>query len=319
LNYRFSYSLYQRKFRQALATSHGEWSVREGIIIRLQAPHNNDIYWGEIAPIPWFDSETISTAEDFCQSLAGWWTEDIKIPDYLPACQFAWSAALDYGRNWSMEGITNRDPRWSILLPAGRQALTSWQTFWQQGHRTFKWKIGVYETSPELEILHELVAMLPVGAKLRLDANGGLSYEQASTWLEQCDRLGCLEFLEQPLLDLKDMLKLAGHYATPLALDESVSNSARLQSCYQQGWRGIFVIKPAIAGRLDQLADFIHQQQLDVVCSTSIESPLGQSAIVQWAQDYGCDRRALGMGVQHWFTDDFDPTKCAKFSKKFSD
>jgi o-succinylbenzoate synthase len=314
LNYRFSYSLYQRQFRQALATNHGEWSVREGIIIRLQAPHNNDTYWGEIAPIAWFDSETISAAEDFCQSLAGWWTEDVQIPDHLPACQFAWSAALKYGRNWAMDGSMNQDPRWSVLLPAGTPALTNWQTFWEQGHSTFKWKIGVHDTSQELEILHELVAMLPLGAKLRLDANGGLSYEQAHTWLEQCDRLSCLEFLEQPLLDLQDMLTLANRYSTPLALDESVSNLARLQSCYQQGWRGIFVIKPAIAGSLEQLANFIHQQDLDVVCSTSIESSLGQSAIAQWAQAQGFDRRALGMGMQHWFSDDFDPTKCANFS-----
>lgn len=313
MNYRFSHSRYQRKFRQALATSHGEWSVREGIVIRLQAPDRH-IYWGEIAPIPWFDSESINAAEDFCQSLVGWWNEEIEIPDYLPACQFAWSAALQYGRNWVIDGSKDRSSSWSVLLPAGHQVLTSWQTFWQQGHRTFKWKIGVQETYRELEILQELVAMLPIAAQLRLDANGGLSYEQANTWLEQCDRLSCIEFLEQPSLDLKNMLKLADRYQTPLALDESVSNLVRLQSCYQQGWRGIFVIKPAIAGSLNQLADFIHQHQLDVVCSTSIESPLGQSAICQWAQDQGCDRRALGMGVQHWFNDDFDPTKCSEFN-----
>lgn len=318
MNYRFSHSLYQRQFRQALVTNHGEWSEREGIIIRLQEPHNNDTYWGEIAPIAWFDSETISAAEDFCQSLAGWWTEDIQIPDHLPACQFAWSAALKYGRNWAKD--INRsicqliDHRWSVLLPAGAPALTSWQTFWEQGYSTFKWKIGVYDTNRELEILHKLVAMLPLGAKLRLDANGGLSYKQAHAWLEQCDRLSCLEFLEQPLLELQDMLTLADRYSTPLALDESVSNLARLQSCYQQGWRGIFVIKPAIAGSLERLAHFIHLHQLDIVCSTSIESSLGQSAITQWAKEEGFDRRALGMGMQHWFSDDFDPTKCAKFS-----
>ncbi len=311
--------MYQRPFRPAVATSHGAWSVREGIIIRLQAPHN-DIYWGEIAPIAWFDSETINVAQDFCRSLAGGWTDDIEIPDHLPACQFAWSAALSYGRNWSIDGEMNGgvnrsiDPNWSVLLPAGQKVLTSWQTFWEQGHRTFKWKIGVNETSPELEILHKLVAMLPIGAKLRLDANGGLNYEQASIWLEQCDRLSCIEFLEQPTFDLNAMLRLVDRYRTPLALDESVSNLARLKGCYQQGWRGIFVIKPAIAGHLDQLADFIHHHQLDVVCSTSIESLLGQSAIVQWAQAQGFDRRALGMGVQHWFNDDFDPTKCAEFS-----
>ncbi len=307
MNYRFSYSPYQRKFRQALATSHGKWSVREGLIIRLQAA-NNDIYWGEIAPIPWFDSETFSAAQDFCQSLTGWWTEDIKIPDHLPACQFAWSAALKYGRNWATDGKMNRsiNPHWSVLLPAGSKALTSWQTFWAQGHRTFKWKIGVESIDQELEILSQLG--LPAGAKLRLDANGGLSYEQATIWLRHCETLPHIEFIEQPLLDLKDMLKLADRYQTPLALDESVSNLARLQSCYQQGWRGIFVIKPAIAGHLDQLAEFIRQQQLDVVCSTSIESPIGQSAIIQWAQEQGFDQRAMGFGVQHWFTDDFDPT-----------
>jgi o-succinylbenzoate synthase len=279
--------------------------VRAGIIICLQAP-SGDTYWGEIAPLPWFGSETIATAQDFCESLAGCWTDAMEIPDSLPACQFAWSAARKYGHNWKIDATGERsiDPNWSVLLPAGQIALTSWQTFWHQGHRTFKWKIGVEETGRELEILSELVAQLPAGAKLRLDANGGLSYEQAHTWLKQCDTLPCIEFIEQPLLDLTAMLKLADRYLTPLALDESVSNLARLQDCYQQGWRGIFVIKPAIAGDLDRLTNFIQQQQLDVVCSTSLESPIGQSAITLWAKEQGFDRRAMGWGVQHWFIDD---------------
>jgi o-succinylbenzoate synthase len=311
LKYQFTYSPYQRKFRQALTTSHGSWSTRTGIIISLKSPHG-DNYKGEIAPIPWFGSETMLNAQDFCESLADDWTEAIKIPDHLPACQFAWSAALKYGQSWDSNSPLDTpptiDPSWSVLLPAGQKALTSWQPFWAQGHRTFKWKIGVIEIDRELEILTELITLLPATAKLRLDANGGLSYEQAKVWLEQCEILPRIEFMEQPLFDLATMLKLADRYRTPLALDESVSNLARLRSCYQQGWRGIFVIKPAIAGNLDRLTDFIHQQQLDVVCSTSLESPVGQNAIIRWAKEQGFDQRAMGFGVQHWFTDNFDST-----------
>jgi o-succinylbenzoate synthase len=307
LNYQFAYFPYHRKFRQALATSHGLWSVRAGIIIRLQAPHG-DTYWGEIAPISWFGSETIAAAQDFCQSLAGSWNGTIEIPNSLPACQFAWSAALNHGHNWSIDHPAHQlvDPSWSVLLPAGQTALTSWQTYWATGHRTFKWKIGVEEIDRELDLLSKLV--LPAGAQLRLDANGGLSYAQAQRWLERCATLPHIEFIEQPLLALSDLLKLADRYPTPLALDESVSNLARLQDCYQQGWRGIFVIKPAIAGHLDRLAEFIHRHQLDVVCSTSFESPIGQNAIADWAKEQGLDRRALGLGVQQWFIDHFDPT-----------
>ncbi len=312
MKYQFTYSPYQRKFRQALITHHGSWSTRTGIIICLQSP-DGDNYQGEIAPIPWFGSETMMAAENFCASLADCWPDDIQIPDHLPACQFAWSAALKYGQSWDSDSSLETppqtlDPSWSVLLPAGQKALSSWQTCWAQGHRTFKWKIGVIEIERELEILTELITLLPATAKLRLDANGGLSYEQAKVWLEQCETLPCIEFMEQPLFDLATMLKLADRYRTPLALDESVSNLARLQSCYQQGWRGIFVIKPAIAGNLDRLTDFMHQQQLDVVCSTSLESVVGQKAISQWAKEEGFDQRAMGFGVQHWFTDNFDPT-----------
>jgi L-alanine-DL-glutamate epimerase and related enzymes of enolase superfamily len=93
-------------------------------------------------------------------------------------------------------------------------------------------------------------------ALLRLDANGGLNYSQAETWLKTCDNvLGIpnfsvkIEFLEQPLpvTQFEEMLELSAAYATPIALDESVANLDRIQECYDQGWRGIFVIKPAIA------------------------------------------------------------------------
>ncbi len=102
----------------------------------------------------------------------------------------------------------------------------------------------------EMRIFDRLIRILPAEAKLRLDANGGLSWEEAIEWLEICDRSNVIEFIEQPLspqyLDL--MLELSDRFSTPIALDESVATLPQLEECYHRGWRGIFVIKAAIAG-----------------------------------------------------------------------
>ncbi len=94
MRYQFEFRPYQRRFIRPLATSHGTWNIREGIILRLSDETN--IGWGEIAPISWFGSETIEQALSFCQQLPTEITEEtiFSIPDELPACQFGFESAL---------------------------------------------------------------------------------------------------------------------------------------------------------------------------------------------------------------------------------
>lgn len=208
--------------------------------------------------------------------------------------------------------------RLSGLLPAGELALQSWKALWQMGYRTFKWKIGVGAVADELRIFRNLVAELaasspPQSAKLRLDANGGLDYGQACQWLEGCDQLVSdqlvgdhleIEFLEQPLPpeQFDRMVQLATMYSTPIALDESVATLAQLQDCYQRGWQGVFVIKPAIAGSPTQLRQFCQQHSIDAVFSSALETAIGRQASLQLAVELGNPQRAMGYGVNHWFT-----------------
>jgi o-succinylbenzoate synthase len=156
-----------------------------------------------------------------------------------------------------------------------------------------------------LAIFDRLRADLPSGATLRLDANAGLSYRDAEIWLAALP-IDAIEFLEQPVRDVAAMLKLADSYRIPLALDESVSNLGRLRDCYELGWRGIYVIKPSIAGNLQELAVFIKERQLDVVLSSSLESPIGQQAILRWAAVHGLENRSAGLAVSSWFSTDLD-------------
>ncbi|MEH2217611.1 MAG: o-succinylbenzoate synthase [Nostoc sp.] len=315
MRYQFKFRPYQRRFLRSLTTNHGIWDVREGIILRL-TDESGKVGWGEIAPISWFGSETLEQALDFCRQLPREITDQIifSIPDELPACQFGFESAQEWGSEFfSMPNAPCPMPHaesFSGLLPSGEVALNQWKMLWQQGYRTFKWKIGVDAIADELKIFESLIHTLPAFTKLRLDANGGLSYEEANLWLRTCDNLKVnrelhleIEFIEQPLPveQFQQMLELSTSYETAIALDESVATLAQLAACYQQGWRGIFVIKPGIVGSPSRLRKFCHQHQIDTVFSSVFETAIARLAALQLAAELSRNNRAIGFGIDHFF------------------
>lgn len=309
MDYRFEFRRYRRQFCRSLQTAQGFWEAREGIILRLTDAAGR-MGFGEIAPLEWLGSESLTAALDFCQQLStSISTNQVwMIPDCLPACQFGFASAW-----YQLEQPPMHLPlfNYSGLLPAGTAALSAWQNLWQQGYRTFKWKIAVAPLVEELQVLKQLVQALPMTAKLRLDANAGLDIAAAKQWLEACESVEQIEFLEQPLdkSEFAVMWQLSQHYSTPLALDESVVTIAQLESCYQQGWRGIFVVKPAIAGNPRRLQQFCQDKFLDLVFSSVFETAIGQRAALQLAATLAettASHRAIGFGVNHWFVDTFN-------------
>lgn len=313
MRYRFEFRPYQRPFKRPLQTSHGVWRVREGILLRL-TDEKGDWGWGEIAPISWLGSESFEAALAFCrQSPALLSQADIlAISDEFPACQFGFESAWEM-LELSVTSPQNPDQNYSGLLPAGEASLQEWLTLWQQGYRTFKWKIGVEAVEKEQEIFQRLtqaMASQKETAFLRLDANGGLTQKSAYEWLKLCDSLTendlkslQIEFLEQPLpvTEFDNLLKLSQQFLTPIALDESVATLSQMQTCYQQGWRGIFVIKPSLAGFPSQLRKFCTIYEIDAVFSSVFETKIGQDAALKLATQLSTKNRALGFGVNHWF------------------
>jgi o-succinylbenzoate synthase len=301
-SYQFTYSIYQRPFRQPLKTSHGVWEIRAGIIIQL----TDDLgisHPGEIAPIPWFGSESIEQAIEWCQQIDDNITtaQIHQIPDTLPACQFGFGSALT-AFNSSTSSATDSTPDLSALLPSGATAIARIPALSAQGYLVFKWKIGVLPIAEEVAIWKQLMMALPANTKLRLDANGGLTDVEAKQWLEICSQEVRIEFIEQPLsVDAIEQIKeLSKSYDTPIALDESVATFDRIQAAYHQGWRGIYVIKPGIAGFPWRLAEFITQYQLDVVFSSVLETNVGRDAAFRLASGLKLTR-SMGFGVDEWF------------------
>jgi len=301
--------------------------------------------YGEAAPIPWFGTETIDEVAAACRDL-GEVVDDARL-DALPvrlAClRNALAAARGaIGRDAAVEttdgsperrvkdplspgsGATSNAPYLPVaaLLPAGRAALVQIGPKAEAGYRVFKWKVGVGDVADELGLLDDLCGALPDGAKLRLDANGAWDRRQAERWLERCaDRP--VEFIEQPAYvpptesetvrrrtaDL--LLGLANDFPTPIALDESLSGEGAVETWLRAGWRGVFVIKPALLGDVPGTLAALAKAKAGVVFSSALETRLGAAAALRaafaWPGDVDAQGvpqpRALGFGVWPLFAD----------------
>lgn len=306
--YRFEFRPYARPFRQPLKTHHGLWQQREGIILRLTDSQGR-VGFGEVAPLPWFGSETQAQALAFCQEIPDQLAIDnaFSILPTLPACQFGFEVAVsNLTRDCRRPELT--PGQCSALLPTGKAALSAWAPLWAAGHRTFKWKIGVASVSIELAWLSQLMRQLPLGARLRLDANGGLDELAAHHWLSYCDRSSeRIEFIEQPLPpdDFTALLKLSQRYHTPIALDESITTLDQLKMHCFRGWPGIYVIKAAILGSPSRLIQFCVDYPIDVVVSSVFETHIGRQTLIDLAAELAArvphyPQRSLGLGTQCW-------------------
>lgn len=295
----FEWRSYLRPFARPLQTAHGEWRDRAGILLKL-ATNDGRVGYGEIAPLPWFGSETLEQALAYCEQMPSRLTQATisAIPTALPASQFGFESA------WEGMVLTPSIPALplSALLPTGEAALSAWKPLWQAGYRTFKWKIAVAELAQELDWFAQLHEQLPAECRLRLDANGGLTLQQAEKWLMAGDR-DSVEYLEQPLppTHFADMLQLQANFSTAIALDESVATLTQLQACLGCGWQGVVVLKPAIAGSPAKLRHLCHQFSPDLVFSSVFETAIGRQAGLQLAATLGNCDRATGYGTTQWF------------------
>ncbi|MBL9214581.1 MAG: o-succinylbenzoate synthase [Opitutaceae bacterium] len=293
--YTFAHRTYRLPLNPPLRTAHGRWDWREGIIVRLE-DEAGWVGYGEAAPVPGHGTETWAEVDQLCRAFGDRVSAEelARVPGRFGCLRFALALAqarpepaLPIGRL----GV-------AALLPAGRGALPALAARLEAGYLAFKWKVGVAPVEEELGVFDDLLAELPAHARLRLDANGAWNRRQAGRWLDRCAGRP-VEFVEQPLVpDDEDGLRgLAGDYPVCLALDESVVRLEEARRWQAQGWPGVFVLKPALAGPLEETARWIESTRADVVLSSALETVLARSAILRWALARQLTRRPLGFGV----------------------
>lgn len=312
MTFTLNFHLYTRLYRQILENQLGIWTSRTGLIVQLEDDSSGRRGYGEIAPFPGFGGECYDQAFAFTNRLCfpigqvepTHLTEEtiVSIPEELTATRFGFGCALEALKREQPLPLPTLDPsRQSALLQRGHFALKQWQPLWEEGHRTFKWKVGLGPLEQELAWLDQLLASLPAEAKLRLDANGSLTVEQAQVWLDHCDPQR-VEFFEQPLDpgDPEALLALAQRSPVPLALDESVSTLADFKAWVDRGWPGVYVVKVPLLGFPWEIREFFESHQLDLVFSSLLETTIARIPALALAEQFQNPQRAMGFGIQTW-------------------
>lgn len=294
---------YCQPFRQPLVTAHGIWRDRAGWLVTLTDEWGRR-GCGEIAPIATFGTETVAAAGELCRAFGDRVTgaQIAQIPDSYPACQFGLATALMNLQAPESVPIRLRPAQVAHLVSLNPGAIATIEPWYSQGTRTLKCKIGVQAGAIERAAFQDLSERVPPDVQFRLDANGNLTPDELEQWGNLGKQLGNIEFLEQPFPpeQLAQLCQLQSTFPIPLALDESVATWPALQTTYAQGWRGIYVIKVAIAGWPERWLNFCQTHQLDVVYSSVFETEIGRQAALRIIQHYP-SARALGFGTQNWF------------------
>lgn len=318
--FRLDYRVYRLPLPTPLRTAHGPWVEREGALVQLKDEAGR-VGYGEAAPIPWFGTETATEAAAAIRALGDRVTAEqmAAVPERLGSVRFALDCAMAEGtqglgrRLGKASSADETRPEAAFhpgrrlpvtgLLPAGRAVLAELPKRLEAGFVSFKWKVGVGDLGDELALLDDVLALLPTHAKLRLDANGGWDRRTAARWLSRCAERP-VEFVEQPLApaDEDGLRGLAGDYPVSLALDEAVAGLAELRRWQAEGWPGVLVVKPALAGPWPDLVEWIRTSRADVVFSSAIETVVARAAILRSVlTGPELTQRALGFGVGEVF------------------
>ncbi len=297
------------------------WETRRSVVLVLRDADGR-IGLGEAAPLPGLSQDSAEQAYD-----------DLRGQSATPcrSARFALDTALADLRGQRRELPLWR--LWSHHAPAAlecNQLVQSTPDRWQTDAAILdasciKLKIGFpgVDVAAHIRALRELLASLPESTRLRLDANGAFSSEQAAV-LRDALTDPRIEYIEDPFdADTLDQLletgcSLGGGLAW--AADELwLARPDAIATLAPSDGLAALVLKPTTIGALDEslaLARNARARGLDVVLTHAFEGAIAHAAITHLAYAVaGPQPRAMGL-VAHaalapW-PSQLDPRQCPR-------
>lgn len=250
---------------------------RKGLIVKLQ--QNEQIGWGEIAPLPTFSEESLEQAEQQAKAWLNMWQigQETELDSLFPSVAFGLSCALA-----ELKGELGEQGNYqSAVLCYGDLAK------FQSTVRLGKLKIGV-DPECEGEQANLLLSSFP-NLQLRLDANRLWSLEQAVKFAEKIANVNKtrIQFIEEPCQSPELSRQFAEQTGIAIAWDETVREPNFLVK--KEKNLTAIVLKPTLIGSIEKCKKLIKQAyHLDMaaIISSSLESSLGLTQLARLAFQY---------------------------------
>ena len=168
------------------------------------------------------------------------------------------------------------------------------------GVGTFKIKVAEKGQSLDDDLRRvNAVRRLRPDAKLRVDANRGWSVDQA---VEAAEKLGELEYIEQPCATVEELAEVRRRTSTPIAADESIRRAADPYRVAELHAADVAVCKVAPLGGVDRLVQIARDLALDVTVASALDTAVGMDAGLVAAKLTGS--RPAGLATQRLFIED---------------
>lgn len=154
------------------------------------------------------------------------------------------------------------------------------------GCRTAKVKVaepgqGLADDEARVEAVRDA---LGPGGKVRIDANGAWSVEEAVVAIGRLDRAaGGLEYAEQPTASVEDLARVRRRVAVPIAADESIRRAEDPYRVRDLEAADIAVLKVQPLGGVRACLEIAERIGLPVVVSSALETSVGIAAGVALA------------------------------------
>jgi L-Ala-D/L-Glu epimerase / N-acetyl-D-glutamate racemase len=297
---RFETTPYALSFREPYVTARGVLKRRELALLRISA--GGAVGIGEAAPLllrggPSLE-EVLSDLDGRCRPVLD--AEELDLEDWdgtVARCRAAAQtpqagaavelALLDLigklsGRPvWSLLGAERARPvRCNATLAAGepRDVADRARDWASRGFDSFKLKVGMEGDVEQVGAVREA---LGPDARLRLDANGAWTVDEAITKLGELEWLD-IELVEQPVAALSDMALVRRRTTVPVAADESVTGVDDARKALETKACDLATVKLAKVGgtvAIRAIADVI-----PVYLSSALDGPVGIAAALHAAQ-----------------------------------
>ncbi|MDR1386258.1 MAG: o-succinylbenzoate synthase [Propionibacteriaceae bacterium] len=209
------------------------------------------------------------------------WVEWSPFPDYGPAEAARWlrSATESARRGWPAP--RRRRVPVNAIVPAVEPQIAH-DLVVAAGCATAKVKVAQagHRLAQDLERVEAVRQALGPAGRLRLDANGGWSLEEAERALVQLARFD-LEYVEQPCASLADLARLRRRLVRRdvlIAADESIRRAPDPLQVVAERACDVAVLKVQPLGGVWRCLELAERLGLPVVVSSAVESSIGLAA-----------------------------------------
>jgi o-succinylbenzoate synthase len=221
------------------------------------------------------------------------WGEFSPFPDYPPEVTTRWlAAALEAACSpWPLpvRDVISVNVTVPAVSPETAAALVA-----ASSCSTAKVKVAepgqsISEDEARVEAVREVLGS---EGKIRIDVNAAWDLQIAEQRLNSLDRFD-LEYAEQPVKSLEEMVELRKRVRVPVAADEAVRMAADPLKVAEVGAADILVIKVQPLGGVVRALDLARRSGLPVVVSSALETSVGTAAGLAAAAalprlDYAC-------------------------------